>query len=103
METDQVAIVSFEGMIKRKAIEVKRKLSALENTTSMRLDIEISGRTHSGDLDIEYKLGEFYSGDKMVRGNSIDAVVEEFMRRRGWDAAHAPLQLSQGQQDQYEV
>lgn len=101
METEKVAIVSFEGMIKRKAIEIKRRLVALESESGMILTVKAEGPIHNGELKFSYKLEGSY--DIGVTGNSLDAVIDEWMRQRGWKKANKPLMLSQGEQDQYEV
>ena len=52
----------------------------------------LAGRIVGGDLKVEYRLGEWT--EDRVTGNSIDAVVNEYMRRKGWDKRHAPLAIA---------
>ncbi|KKL77591.1 hypothetical protein LCGC14_2033370 [marine sediment metagenome] len=101
MKTEQVAIVSFDGMIRRKSIEIKRQLSVLTQLSEFQVEITIKGRVHDGDLKFKYSVGPEY-GPK-VTGNNLDTAVEEFMRRQGWEKDHAPLQISQGEQNEYEI
>lgn len=56
--------------------------------------IKAEGRTETGEdnVKIEYHLREDY--DHWVVGDSVDAVVEEFLRRKGWNKEHAPLRLA---------
>jgi hypothetical protein len=52
-----------------------------------------SGRTMTDqdEVKIEYKV---YAGyDCLVKGNDLDKVIVEVMRRKGWDEANAPLAL----------
>jgi hypothetical protein len=55
----------------------------------MTLEIEVSGRVHD-ELKIKYSIGE-YSGT--CEGGDLIAVLDEYMRRRGWNARNAPLAL----------
>lgn len=96
---EQVAIVSLEGMIKRAAAEVKRQLAHAEAGSEFQLTITASGRIHDGDLKIEYGLANNTYGLQVVTGNRLDPTVEELIRREGWDKSHAPLQISQSDQD----
>ena len=99
---EQVAIVSLEGMIKRAAIDVKRQLEGAKAGSEFKLTIEAKGRVHDGELKIDFGLADNdYSGPQ-VRGNRLGPVVEEFIRRNGWAKSHAPLQISQGEQNDVE-
>ncbi len=88
-----VAIVSFEGALKREIKRMRKELQRDESLHSFCIQIKASGRTHEGDVDLEYGVGaDTYSPD--VKGDSMHAIVEEFMRRRGWKKRHAPIAIS---------
>ncbi len=71
-----------------------REQLAEANIPVMRLDIEVSGRTHDGDLEIVFKLSkDSYNTVGHTAGGSLDAVVDEFIRRHGWSQRHAALCL----------
>ena len=76
-----------------KAVTEARETLAMgsDSGSHIVLSIEISGRILGGDLKIEYGAGE-YAGS--VRGNTLEAVLHEHMRRNGWNRRHAPLALS---------
>lgn len=88
-----VAIVSFEGALKREAKRLRQRLQRIENLPSMALTISCSGRLHDGDLKLKYRLDEtvpYMSETDCVVGDTLTAVVEEFERRHGWAELHAP-------------
>lgn len=75
-------------------VEHVRERFAEANIGSFCLTIKASGRTMTDrdEVKIEYNLtdSEWGSG---VKGNSLEAVIVEQMRRHGWDKSHAPLTL----------
>ena len=84
--------MTFEQTILAEATRIREAL-AEENISNMRFDIEVKGRTISGELDIEFVLGESYSAET-VRGGSVEAVLQEFLRRTRWRERNAALSLS---------
>ena len=89
-----VAIVNFEGHVKRAARRVREALAKDDRIRQLRIDIEISGPI-TGELLIVYKLSDGgYNDDSTVKGHSLDSCVEEFMRRKGWDSTHAPKSIT---------
>ena len=74
------------------AVTDLQALLSLADVSNFRLDIEISGRVHGGDILVTYKMGERYSSNS-PEGSRLEAVVQEFLRRRGWEARNAPLAL----------
>lgn len=97
IDENTVAIVSFEGHIKRTARHVHEALDHANIGDSWHLEINLRGsHGESGTIKIQYTLHNSYVYDAReikVVGNSLDAVVEEFLRRHGWNAHHAPLQI----------
>ena len=74
-----------------------RERLAEHNVPEMRLDIEVSGRTATGDLRIEFVLGaRSYNGSANARGGRLVPVVEEMLHRYGWRKRNAPLCLPAG-------
>ena len=72
--------------------EVRQRLADADIGGQFRLDIEVSGRIQGGDVVISYTMGETYSGSN-AKGARLAPVVDEFMRRKGWDERNAPLCL----------
>lgn len=82
---------ALEASVKNFVRELRNEFDAI-NLPNLRFDIEVSGRVQ-GEMKIEFVLGDQYGSDS-VRGGSINAVVEEYLRRRGWKQRHAPLSLT---------
>ncbi len=91
-----VAIVSFEGAVKREIKRIREQLRADESLSTFAFRIQVSGRVHDGDLKLVYSIfdneGGLYSAPT-VEGDTVNAVVEEFSRQRGWKQRHAPKLL----------
>lgn len=68
-----------------------RKQFADRDFNHMDITIEASGPVH-GDLKISFKVDSDYTTHS-VRGNSLEAALEEFFRQRKWYARHEPLAL----------
>lgn len=93
-----VAIVSFSGAVKREIIRVREKLKpaaekGLISGNAFEFIIKASGRIIDGEVKVEYILSKEY-GNHSVTGHNVDAVSDEFLRRIGWAAVNAPLQIS---------
>lgn len=93
VEENTVTIMSFAGALKREVKRVRERLQACDEVSEFRLSIEASGRTRDGEVVLEYSLSKQYGGST-VKGNSIDAVVDEFVRRNSWNNNNAPLAIS---------
>jgi hypothetical protein len=72
--------------------DLRRRLADANVGSHFRLDIEVSGRIEGGDVLVAYVLGETY-GAANARGARLTPVIDEFLRRKGWNEAHAPLAL----------
>lgn len=72
------------------AIDAVRDALAIADIPAMNLRFEANGRT-DGDLLVQFKLCQQYDDDTV--GSSLAAVVNEYLRRRGWNQRHAPLCL----------
>jgi len=89
-----IAIVSFEGAVKREIKRIREQLQADETLSEFYFDIKVSGRVHEGDIKLTYKVADNSYGARQVEGDDVNAVVEELQRQRGWTARHAPKVLS---------
>ena len=81
----------FETILLEEIARVKTALRVDESLSGFELTITASGRL-DGDVSVEFKLGDRYGLGGVTCG-SIEAAREEFLRRRGWTARHAPLCL----------
>lgn len=83
----------FDNAVADFAVALRAELQKVESLSRFEFGVEISGRVHDGELKINYKCGEYsYSADK-TEGGRATAVVKEFLRRKGWNEANAPLCL----------
>jgi hypothetical protein len=80
---------TLEDAVIATAKEIREELDKL-NVSRMDLSITIEGRVGDGDLEIKYGLGEWGAD---VKGGTLAPVVQEFLRRKGWNESHAPLCL----------
>jgi len=84
--------MSFEEHL----IETIRHLrSTLANSevNTMRLDIEVTGRVHDGELLVTFRLGAEYGADQ-AKGDSLQSVTDEFLRRSSWGQRHNCLRIA---------
>lgn len=73
--------------------EIRGKLGDAD-VGEMRLTIEASGRTLTGDVLLTYHLADsLYSTEGAASGGDLTAVVKEFLRRHEWENRHAPVCL----------
>jgi len=80
---------SFETIVKGQVADIKEQLRGTDSICRFEFTIKAEGRL-DGEVSIHFGLGE-YGTD--VRGDSVSAVVQEFLRRHGWNERHAPLCL----------
>jgi hypothetical protein len=71
-----------------------RKSFGEANIGRFEFRVSCDGRTStdSSGIKIVYEVGADY--DPNVKGDSVENVVREALRRRGWETAHAPLALT---------
>lgn len=55
--------------------------------------VKASGRVRDGELEIKFSLSDMY-GANNVSGDSVEAVIAEYLRRIGWQKSHEYLALS---------
>jgi len=83
---------NFEGQVMAIVKDIRERLAVLTDTNTFDFHIKASGRVNDGDVEIKFTLGTLY-GSNHCEGGQLFAVVEEYMRRHGWNKAHAPLCL----------
>ena len=57
---------------------------------NMHFEIEVEGRVNGGDVKITYGVGKYHSE---VKGGDVEAVLNEYCRRHGWEERNAPVML----------
>jgi hypothetical protein len=92
IEEQTVAIVSFEGAVKREVKAIRAALAVCETISYINLTIDINGPV-DGDVKIEYKLSKSSYGTG-VTGSNIRETLAEFLRRNGWDSTNKPIAIS---------
>jgi len=69
------------------------------NISAFHLEIQSKGRTLTGEFLTTYILANEYYSDK-VAGDTLPAVIDEFLRRKGWETRHAPKALPKPPSDE---
>jgi hypothetical protein len=85
--------MTFEQSLSEKVLEIRQRLQAIDTLPRFRIDIEIFGRVHEGEIDITFKLGQQYVDESSAEGGNLDCVVNEFMHRFGWKTVNNPLRI----------
>jgi hypothetical protein len=97
--SNTVALAPASTMLHRNYVEavrqVRERLGAA-NIGNFFFSITAHGRTETGadDVEILYTINDGRYGNAEVTGDTVDAVCEEFLRRKGWKSRHAPLRLA---------
>ena len=91
-----VAIVNFEGAIKREVRAIREALKLVDSISSFTVAVRASGRVNENEVDIEYEVGGNKYNDE-VKGSTMKECLAEFLRRNGWDAANAPKAITYGE------
>ena len=86
-----VLMKQLEDSMKMTAFLIQRELRKPENISNFTLEITAEARVE-GDIKIEYRLALDYESG--VRGNKIQDVLVEAMRRKGWQVTHRPTMIS---------
>lgn len=86
-----MSIQTFEKALAKAIAGVRAEL-ADANINSMALCIECEGRVMEGEIKVTFALGKIY--DTKTRGDTLDAVTAEFLRRNGWQRRHDSLRLT---------
>ena len=80
----------FERVVKALAQELRRAFDHAD-LNHVRFSASISGRTH-GDLEISFEMSDQSWGGE-VKACSIQAIMDELLRRHGWNKRHAPTAI----------
>lgn len=89
-----IAIVSFTDAINREMKRIRKRMQKNEKMRGMYVNIQCTGRLHTGDIKIEYSVSDSEYGGEPVKGNNLDACIAELFRRRGWQEVHAAKALA---------
>lgn len=86
----------FHNTVVLLARKIREKLQQHDELSRFCFRVEVEGRVHDGDMELVYKIGSF-GGE--VEAHSIDAVLDEWMRRKGFEKRNAPLCLPNVEQE----
>ena len=84
---------NLERTVEQAVLALRARLAAADIGSDFRLDIEAQGRIQGGDVRISYVLTGSSYGSDSTRGNRLEPVVDEFLRRKGWNQANEPLAI----------
>ena len=90
----------FEKELVYTVKSIRARLQSIENLEAFTFQITAEGRVHDGEVRITFKLDHPYETGVDVRGNSIGVVLDEFMRRHGWNKRHTVLLITNGASDE---
>ena len=93
MEEQTVAIVSFEGAVKREVKAIREAIKVCETVSELRFTITASGPINDGEVEITYEIAK-NSYSAAVKGNNVRECLAEFLRRHGWDSTNKPVAIS---------
>lgn len=85
--------LSCEEAFKAAIKIIRQELADRNIGSSFRFAIEASGRVQDGEVKVAFKLDSLFYPTQDVTGDSILAVLEEYLHRHGWNVRHAPLTL----------
>jgi methylaspartate ammonia-lyase len=80
---NKIMAKSFETMVKVEATRL-RDLFRSRDISHLNFTVTVSGPVDSGELAIQFQIASSSWGDDPVKGSTINAVVDEFCRRKGW-------------------
>ena len=90
-------IATEEELIVNMVRMIRDELRQIESLQAFEFTIRAEGRVHEGDVSLTFKLDHPYESGVYVTGNTIAAVLQEFMRRHGWNKRHMPLMITSGE------
>jgi hypothetical protein len=73
--------------------QVRQRIADETDRTEILFKIRASGRVNEGDFKITFELENEYDRECNVKGGSLEAVVDEYIRRNSWKKRNAPLCL----------
>lgn len=87
--------VPFGALVAKEVARIRELLKCDESMYNFVLRIDAEGRLHSGEVKITFTVSPTsYVNDEAVSGHNFNTIVEELLRRRGWNAVNTPLALS---------
>ena len=87
----KVTIVSFQGAIEREIKRVVERFRLLDSIHSYEIQVEARGNVDEDNTEISYRVSTGY--DSSVKANTMDAAVDEYMRRKGWSTSNEIKQI----------
>ena len=86
----------FEDLIVEQVRFIRSELQKIETLDAFEFIVKAEGRVHEGELKIVFSLDHPYEMGVIAKGGDINVVLEEFMRRFGWNKRNNPLMISNG-------
>ena len=86
--------LQFEKLVEETVKQVQQRLRDADIGSEFVLTIEARGRVQEGNVKISYELDRGYYDAAKSTGYALAPVVDEFLRRFGWNKRNAPLAIS---------
>lgn len=80
----------FEQAVIAEIKRIREILQENDSISNFTFEITASGRVRDGDVKIKFGCGEYGAS---VTANSVEAVINEFQRRTGFEKRHSGLCL----------
>lgn len=87
----------FEFYVREMAKELRARYEQAD-ISRLHFRVNVSGQTLTGDLLVEFRIADGEYADAVTAG-TVQAALEEFMRRKGWVAQNAALCLPRVEDD----
>lgn len=86
-------MTTFEQTLIDEIQKLRTRAQSCTDWTDFRIDIEVRGRVHSGQLKIEFSIGSEYGDTGSAKGSNLDNALEEYVRRMNWNKRNQPLMI----------
>ena len=87
------AYSGFEKAVRVAATKL-RETFASHDMPHLHFTVTVEGPVNRDDLIVRFQIASGSWGDDSVKGATVDAVVSEFFRRKGWKQSNDYLAIS---------
>ncbi len=95
-------MTKFEQAVLDEVARLRYQFASLD-LSNLHFAVRADGRVDGENIKIKFTVGDNSYGSDTVNGNSVDEVLREFLRRKGWTERHDGLSLPYVNQAQDEA
>ncbi len=85
-------MTKFEQAVLDEVTRLRYQFASID-LSNLHFGVRADGRVDGDNIKIKFTVGDNSYGSDTVSGNSVDEVVREFLRRRGWTERNDGLAL----------